>query len=329
MDRIKIGQIGIGRNHGSAKMSTVRKFPELFEVVGWCEEDEEWIRKRGNLREYEGIPRMSREELLNYPGIEAMLIETDVWRMMPAAKACVERGIHIHLDKPAGENYAEYEDVIRTAEKNHAVVQLGYMYRNNPAFLYILDRVRSGELGKVLMVDTDMCTEHDKAFRTWLEHFKGGDMYIFGSHLIDLILLLQGEPTAIHPFLHKTHIDGTDSYDSTLAVLEYPYGTSTVRVTSNEPGGYTRRQLVVACEGGTFEVKPFENPCHLYFTPKGTGKAYSFYQNEIKIPVLQGRYDTMLQDFYSFIREGRENPFSYDYELMLHKWILKACDINI
>ena len=33
-DKIRIGQIGIGHNHGEAKMLAVRKFPELFEVVG-------------------------------------------------------------------------------------------------------------------------------------------------------------------------------------------------------------------------------------------------------------------------------------------------------
>lgn len=44
---IKIGQIGIGHNHGEAKMLAVRKFPELFEVVGYAEENEEWIKKRG------------------------------------------------------------------------------------------------------------------------------------------------------------------------------------------------------------------------------------------------------------------------------------------
>ena len=32
--RIKIAQLGIGHNHASAKMQSLRKLPELFEVVG-------------------------------------------------------------------------------------------------------------------------------------------------------------------------------------------------------------------------------------------------------------------------------------------------------
>lgn len=47
MKKLKIGQIGIGHNHGEAKMLAVRKFPKLFEVVGYAEENEEW--EKGDL----------------------------------------------------------------------------------------------------------------------------------------------------------------------------------------------------------------------------------------------------------------------------------------
>ena len=325
MKKIKIGQIGIGHNHGSEKMRAVRKFPELFEVVGWCEEDEEWVKKRGNLDVYQGIPRLSREELLD--SCEAMVIETDVWRMMEAARQCVDRGIHMHLDKPAGEDFAEYAAIMNDAKAKNTIVQLGYMYRYNPAVLYILDKVRSGEVGEVLMIHTEMNTEHPADFRKWLEHYKGGDMYIFGSHLIDLVYLFQGAPSEIHAFLDKTHFDGNDSYDSTLAVLQYPKATSTVRVTSFEANGYGRRQFVVVCEGGSFEIKPFENPTKLYFTPKGTGKAYAYAATEIEVPTLSGRYDTQIEDLAAMIRGEKQNPFDWDYELRMHELVLRACKI--
>ena len=35
MKKIKVGQIGIGHNHGESKMKAVRKFPELFDVIGY------------------------------------------------------------------------------------------------------------------------------------------------------------------------------------------------------------------------------------------------------------------------------------------------------
>ena len=60
MKRIKIGQIGIGHNHAEAKMLAVRKFTELFEIVGYAEENERWVEKRGSFKGYEGLPRMKQ-----------------------------------------------------------------------------------------------------------------------------------------------------------------------------------------------------------------------------------------------------------------------------
>ena len=47
MKKIKIGQIGIDHNHGEAEMLAVRKFPELFDRIGYAEENERWVEKRG------------------------------------------------------------------------------------------------------------------------------------------------------------------------------------------------------------------------------------------------------------------------------------------
>ena len=43
MKKIRLGQIGIGHNHAEAKMYAARKFPELFEIVGYAEENPRWV----------------------------------------------------------------------------------------------------------------------------------------------------------------------------------------------------------------------------------------------------------------------------------------------
>ncbi len=40
-DRLKVGQIGTKHGHAGGKLSTLLKFPELFEVVGVVEPDEQ------------------------------------------------------------------------------------------------------------------------------------------------------------------------------------------------------------------------------------------------------------------------------------------------
>lgn len=76
MSKIRIGQIGIGHNHAEGKMLSVRKFPELFEVVGYSERDPAWLEKRGGLSAYEGLPRMDEDELIAKS--DAIIVESDV-----------------------------------------------------------------------------------------------------------------------------------------------------------------------------------------------------------------------------------------------------------
>ena len=79
MKKIKIGQIGIGHNHGGEKMLAVRRFPELFEVIGYAEENERWIEKRGHLPVYADLPRYSVAELIEK--CDAVLVETGIRSM--------------------------------------------------------------------------------------------------------------------------------------------------------------------------------------------------------------------------------------------------------
>ena len=105
MKKIRIGQFGIGHNHGTARMRSLRALPEYFEIVGVAEDDPAWKEKRGGLDAYAGLPMMSTAELLATPGLEAVLLETDGKDLLPSARLCAERGLHLCMDKPGGEDW--------------------------------------------------------------------------------------------------------------------------------------------------------------------------------------------------------------------------------
>ncbi|MGI6316613.1 MAG: Gfo/Idh/MocA family protein [Christensenellales bacterium] len=325
--KILIGQIGIGHNHAAAKMEAFRSLDTLFEVAGVVAESQEWLKKRGGLPAYRDIPFMTEEALLNMPGLDAVAVETDVWDMLATARRCAVRGLHIHLDKPAGTDLAEYRMLLDSVKTQNLAFQLGYMYRYNPAVRYCIEAVKRGELGEIFSVDAMMSTEHSPEYRTWLNHFPGGTMYIFGCHLIDLILQIQGPPEEVVPFLQRTGFNSVDAYDSTLAVFRYSKGASLVRVSSVEVNGWGRRQLVICGEKGTLEMKPMERPTLLTRSYAG-GDAY----NDVREVIMNrnfhdklGRYDDQLRDFAAFILEKKENPYSPDYEWTLQKILLEAC----
>ncbi len=312
---IKIGQIGIGHNHGEAKMLAARKFPELFEVVGYAEPSERWIQYRGHLKGYEGLPRLSVEEIIEKS--DAILIETDVWNLTEVAQKCIDAGKHVHMDKPASGTLEEYRHLLDSAKQKNLVVQLGYMYRYNPAVRQCLELIREGALGEILSINAEMSTFHPAQYRKWLQNFNGGIMYILGSHLIDLIVYILGKPEKVTSFLKHSLLDNIDLPDNNLAVLEYEKALARVFVSSVEVNGYGRRQFMVSGTKGTANICPIEGPVTMTWSDTAIANE-TYADKKIILPVSDlpkdSRYDDMIRDFHDYIQGSKENPFTYEHE---------------
>ncbi len=322
MRKIKLGQIGIGHNHGSAKMAAVRKFPELFDVIGYAEENERWIEKRGDLREYQGLTRMTVKEIIEKS--DAVLIESDVWDLTKYAKMCVDSGKHIHMDKPASGTLDEWKALLDSAEAKNLTVQMGYMYRYNPAILKTLEYIKNGDLGEIYSINAEMSTYHSVQYKKWLTNFKGGIMYILGSHLVDLIVYILGEPERVTAFMKHTCLDGVDFEDNNLAVLEYGKALARVFVSSVEPNGWGRRQFTVSGSKGTVNIIPIENECRMtYADTEISSNCYEDMKKEIDVKDIPKdcRYDGMMCDFYGYIVGEKKNPFTYAHDYAVQKVI--------
>ena len=301
-------------------MQAVRKFPELFEVVGYAEENEEWVRRRGQNEGYRDLPRLTVEQIIERS--DAVLVESDVWDLDKYAKMCIDAGKHIHMDKPASENPEDYKKMLDSAKSQGLIVQLGYMYRYNPAVIECIERIRRGDLGEIYSINAEMSTYHPVEYKKWLTNFGGGIMYILGSHLVDLIVYILGEPQRVTPFLKHTGLDGVDLEDNNLAVLEYNKALARVFVSSVEVNGFGRRQLVVSGSRGTVNICPIERPITMTYSDTSiTDKTYE----DVKITLpfedntADGRYDEMIKDFHAYIVGEKENPFTYEHEYLVQK----------
>lgn len=327
MKPIKLGHVGTLHDHSVGKLMCVKKFPELFEIVGIVAESPEREKEIKDRDPYVGLPFCDREALLER-GVDAVLVETHEHELVHEAQFWVDHGVHVHVDKPAGNDVESLEKLLRTAKRKHLTVQMAYMYRYNHAFLDCLDRIERGELGDIYQVTAIMNTRHSPEKREWLKQFRGGIQFFLGCHMIDLIFRLQGLPERIHPFLKSTMTDGVECTDFALALFEYPNGISTAEATSVEVNGMGRRQLVVCGTKGTYEIEPLENPTHAFFIPLENSSTYADRRGkELDLPPFDTlcRYDDMMKDFVRFIRGEAKNPYSFTYELTLQKLILFCC----
>lgn len=301
-------------------MEAVRKFPQLFEVIGYAEDNARWLEKRAEKKGYEGLPRLSIEEIIERS--DAILIESDVWDLTKYARMCVDAGKHIHMDKPASGTLEEYKYVLDTAKAKKLTVQLGYMYRYNPAVRKCFEHIQNGDLGQIYSINAEMSTFHKPEYKKWLTNFGGGIMYILGSHLVDLIVYILGEPKKITAFLKSTGLDGVEFEDNNLAVLEYDKALARIFVSSVEVNGFGRRQLMVSGSKGTVNICPLERP--ITMTYSNTEIADKTYEDRKQILSFEdntasGRYDEMMKDFHAYIIGEKQNPFTYEHDYLVQK----------
>lgn len=333
-ERIKIGQIGTEHEH-APKMSTLRKLTEHYEVVGIVEPDPALRKKHENDPVYRGLKWMTEEQLLNTQGLRAVAVETKIRDLVPTAARCVAAGMHLHLDKPGSETIGPFRAVLDEAGRRGLTVQLGYMYRNNPAIQFCLRAVREGWLGQIFEVDAVMNRKDPVGYRTWLGQFPGGAMYNFGCHMIDLVVSVLGKPDRITPYLRQTLSDAKVS-DNCLAVFEYPRATATVRTAVIEVEGYRRRQLVVCGDQGTIDIRPLEtfatgpkDPLKLQMALAQPRGSYKKGYQEIVFPPMPGRYDDQLIELARVIRGEIANPYPLAHELLVQECLLPACGLPL
>ena len=327
MKKIKIAQIGTSKNsHGVQIWKSLNKQTDIFDVVGYAFPENEREKFSDRMKYYDGYREMTVDEILSDPEIEAVVVETEEIYLTKYALMVAKAGKHLHMEKPGGLSLADFEELIGVLKEKNLVFSTGYMYRFNPKIKEALQRIKNGELGKIYAVEAHMSCKHSQSIRKWLEPLPGGMLFFLGCHLIDLIYQIQGDPEEVIPLSCSTGIDGIESDDLGMVVFKYRDGVSFAKASDNECGGFLRRQLVICGEKGTIEIKPLEVPADggQYTVSSESLDEDWFKPWEASQSEVHDRYDGMMKNFAELVR-GKENPYSYDYELNLYKLILRSC----
>lgn len=293
---LRIVQIGVAHSHAAGKWSALQNYPEIFNCAGIWEPDDALRARAATQHAYSGVRWLTEAEVFGDAGLQAALVETELPDMLRLGRRCLDAGWHLHLEKPAGADYAGLVALQDRAAVGHLVLQPGYMFRYHPALTFCFDLVARGILGEVVAVQGDIGKVVSAAERPWLGEHYGGSMMLLGSHLLDLAVRLMGKPDRTTSFIRKSLLTPDRFSDQEMLVMQYPRGLATVRSFLSESGGELRRQLVVYGEKGTVEILPLE-PAHVRLALNVAAWGFkSGYQN-VTLPAPAGRYDDMLLDF--------------------------------
>ncbi|HLQ43268.1 MAG TPA: Gfo/Idh/MocA family oxidoreductase [Planctomycetaceae bacterium] len=318
--KIKYGQIGVGHAHAN-KIAVYRQSPD-WEVVGVVESDPELRRRAEKDPLYRDLPFMTREQLLNTPGLQVVGVETLVRDLLDTAETCLAAGMHIHLDKPAGESLPQFQRLLDEAARKHRVVQMGYMFRYNPAVLMLREFLKNGWLGEPFEVHTVMSKVVPPSDRRTLAEYPGGIMFELGCHVIDLVVSALGKPDSVKSFARKVGPQDDRLLDNMLAVFGYPRALASVKASAVEIDGGERRHFVVCGSEGTFHIQPLDAPSVRFTLSQPRGKYGKGYQ-EVRFGNYP-RYVGDAADLAKIVRHEKEPDYSYQHDLTVQETILKA-----
>lgn len=321
--RIRVGQIGTMHPHAT-KLSVYRQSAD-YEVVGVVEEDAQQRAQAEKHPAFAGVRWMSQEQLLAEPGLQVVLVETEISQLLDVAESCLAAGKHIHLDKPAGASLPHFRKVLQRAEQQQLLVQMGYMYRYNPGVVLMHEFLQQGWLGEIFEVHAVMSKVVPPADRVKEARFPGGVFFEVGGHLMDLVVHLLGKPESVTSILQ--HIAPIDDHlkDSGLAVLTYPRATATIRATGVEIAGGERRHLTVCGTRGTCTIQPLDQPSLRVAFDQPRGPYRQGYQDIVLSKYT--RYVEDAADMARILRGEARNRFSYAHDLTVQECLLKACQM--
>jgi predicted dehydrogenase len=324
--RLRLGQIGTGHAHADGKLAVLRRSPD-FEVVGVVEPDERLRRLAQVRKDYQGVTWLTEEQLFATPGLCAVAVETEVRDLLATGQRCIDAGLHVHLDKPAGESLPACRRLFERAARRGLTVQLGYMFRYNPGFEFCFRAAREGWLGRVFAVEAVIGKVSGVEERRKLLPYRGGTMFELGCHLIDAVVTLLGAPRAVTAYARSVGAAADGLLDNQLATLEYPDALVTVRSSVVEVGGGSRRQFVVCGDGGTVDLRPLEPPALRLALARPRGKFRAGYQ-EVKLPALP-RYAADFADLARVIRGEKAFAWTPAHDLAVQETVLRASGLPV
>lgn len=326
----RIAQIGMSHAHAAGKVTAMQRRPDV-DFVGVFEQDDEVWEATSKSRPYEGVKRLSQQDVLADPAVDGVFVETNPLENLSWAKRVVAEGKHVLIDKPPAPSIEDFREVFSVAERKGLHVQLGYQFRFAPGFEALLDWVNSGRLGHIFSVRAHIQT-NQSVYARWypyVSRFPRGVLFEHCCHMFDLVVAILGKPTNILPVFHADYVEfeRRPFVDNTVTVLEFDQALAIVEATVPNVDATRLRHFSVHGTKGAIVLEPMEPPrlraCATEASP-GVEKGWQ----EVEV-VDTPRYGGDIDEFVSVARGERKPRYSMAHDLLVHETLLQACGVPV
>lgn len=233
---------------------------------------------------YGSFEEMAEKEAARADGIEAVSIVTPNHVHYPAAKAFLERGIHVICDKPLTSNLEDAKKLKAVAEASKALFVLTHNYTGYPMVRHARELVQSGALGEIRLVQMEypqdwlaepieQTGQKQAAWRTDPKQSgAGGSTGDIGTHAYNLGCFISGlEIEELAADVH-TFVAGRQLDDNAHVMMRFKGGAKGLLWCSQVAVGHENglKVRVYGAKAGIEWVQA--DPTYLWFTRLGEPK---------------------------------------------------------
>jgi len=244
---IRLGAIGLGGLGNMILYGVADQTDVDVDVVAGADVSED---ARENFEdEYDAPAYADYETMLDEADLDAVTIVTPHTLHYEQTRACLERDLHVLLEKPMVTETADAVDLVRRANDRDLILQIGYQRHLHPGYRAVRDTLQDGEIGDIHMASCylaqDWISGQEGAWRTDPELSGGGQLIDSGSHLLDALLwTTDAEAREVAAVMDYRDHD-VDVNTALSATLEGPDGSITASIGISADGTNFEEGLVV------------------------------------------------------------------------------------
>lgn len=322
-NRIGAGIIGTAHSHAIGHLEAIRKSAN-YEFIAAAEPHPELLASAKSNPRWSGVEWVSVEALLSDDRVQMVCVETDPLEVLRHSLRAIQSGKHTKIDKPPGADFKALQQIFDEAERRHLVVQMGYVYRYNPAFRLAFRAIQENWLGPVRSAVCQMNDMQTVESRRRLDRYPGGQMFEICCHMIDALVWLLGEPARVSSVLRHTEPMDDELEDDVLAMFEFDPEVAVVK--SHTRDG--ERYFHIYGEHGSIQINNPDRPKVRLALSAPHGGVPAGVQD---VPVGKSvRYLPDLDDLAGAIRERRwVEYFTPEHDLAVQRTLLRACEVDV
>ena len=259
MEKVRVGIIGLGNQgtHYMAGLFNPGKIPNGV-ITALCDNNPAKIEAMKERTVGQDVAYFDNYvDMLDSGLCDMVMVVVPHYFHPEMVMACLERGIHVICDKPAGVYTKQVKEMNECAKKSGALFAMMFNQRTNCVYRKMREIVQAGgigELQRVTWIITDWYRTQQYydsgSWRATWEGEGGGVLINQCPHQIDLVQWVVGEmPVAINGFCQYGKWHDIEGEDEVTAFFRYKNGATGVFITTTGEAPCTNRFEISGTKG--------------------------------------------------------------------------------